>query len=196
MSFVSCSSLQKQTLIPEREIDTLEMLNIFPNSKPEDFAPCSTDFNEKSVFEDTLSCFNKTVEKTDRLNENIFDNKPKCILVKSTSKDVKQHKHFRAIEKTIMKMIVEDGQLGIEIQTLSILGLYSLLTNNIYLADNVDNKEIYAHELLHWFLDSAKLENSNLHEHKVWKDCSRPNYEPSTYSKIVNWFRRAGNLFN
>lgn len=142
-----------------------DALILLPFTKPEHLRTCEDYFDQAKLFEQTLSCANKSVFKSKPLKSIKI---PECYVISVNSPDV---------------IVSPDGVfnfIGTSILLLNrIVGFYENQAKTLYLVETYDLPLIYRHELQHYFLDLAEGDGNGRHDHAIWDKCEPPYYQPS-----------------
>ena len=192
---VSCTSFSSiKPSLPDSNLNSEEALDIFPGSIESDFVPCSEVFDADAEFDKALECTNSSGALAEKL---VVTKRPSCRVAKATSKGVSRADSFNYLDMIVPQLVItQDGQVGIRIIRMAVLGLFVPETENMYIVENTDQEIIYRHELQHYFLKlGGSKEQGNEHSSDVWKKCEAPRYSPTTRAKIAGWFHRFGQLF-
>lgn len=140
---------------------------LFPKSNWDDLTPCGAYFNEQEEYNKALQCVNEKVYPDNHISNKTI---PRCFVVKSTSPDVyfKENMGFNFIP------IISPYGIG------AVVGVYQPETKTVFLIENVDVKNIYRHELQHFFLHiHVEGSDGGGHNQEIWNKCEPPYYEPS-----------------
>lgn len=156
-----------------------EMIHdLFPNTKWQHLKPCGTLFDEQEQFQEALQCVNEKVWPTSPIRSTeVFDTiAPRCYIVSVDSPDVAGTREFNFLP--IVNPFT--GQIG------AVVGVYQPETRTVFVVENVDAKQVYRHELQHYFLHvHDPITQGGGHYQNIWKQCEAPYYTPSEKTKLV-----------
>jgi hypothetical protein len=142
--------------------------------------PCGAHFNERKNFEESLSCTNKALKETgvEEVSRNVSI--PTCYVITSRSPDV-----VRAglVNLAIFSWATPTGRIAIG----AVLGFFIPDSEHIFVVENIDVEEIYRHELQHYFLKIAGVEQTDkpetIHSHHTYDVCEARTYTKSSKVK-------------
>lgn len=154
------------------EISTLQSFSpihpLLPFTQWKHLKRCDEVFNMAEELNKALSCANDKVFSQEPYNEILTDFEiPTCYVITTSSPDVHQTPVFNYIAENIFF----GGK---------ILGFYTEHDKTMYLVDNFDIKEIYRHEMQHYFLHIKDGSGNGSHDHKMWQVCEPGLYSPSS----------------
>lgn len=136
---------------------------LFPNATWNDLAPCGVFINEQEEYNKALQCVNTKVWPKNPVMET---NIPRCFVVKASAVDV------HSLDRLGFNFVPIMGG--------AVVGVYQPETRTVYLIENIDIKQIYRHELQHYFMNiHVKGSDGGGHFQKIWSECEPPYYDAS-----------------
>jgi len=145
-----------------------------PNTTWDHIKPCGLYFDEIEEFNKANSCASEKVWPNDRLTNVGL---PACYVITNQSPDI-----LRVGLVNVAVYRVGNIALG------AILGFYNTGTQQIFLTENIDIKEIYRHEVQHHLLQIHPRQHEiGNHDHDIFQKCESRTY---TRSKAVQEIER------
>jgi hypothetical protein len=143
-------------------LDTKKVHPLIPNTTWDEVVSCSYYFNESEEFAKAISCANQLWMIPLRTSMEL----PKCYVITHKSKDISSSNN--------QNYVIFPPNLPYPL-AIKIFGVYQPETKTIFIVDNPDVKDIYRHELQHYFLHKKYPWTCGMgHDQEIWKVCEPP----------------------
>jgi hypothetical protein len=132
--------------------------------------PCEEAFDVQEELKKALECSNKKFFNKDPYKIIIDMKTTACYVITKESPDLKHGDGYNYFSPNI---------LNIE----RIMGFYDNQLDMMFISDTADIREIYRHEMQHYFLQKVFGDGDAEHKADIWKQCEEQYYNPNKTKK-------------